>query len=72
MRNLGGILLLAGILGFFYASSRLSDLGSAPASEELSVGELAHNPAARWQIVRYACGGIGLMGLLLALYPKGR
>ncbi len=70
MRNFGGILLLLGILGFFYASSRTSELG--PASEGLSAAEAVRNPATRWEIARYGCAGIGLIGLLMALYPKGR
>jgi hypothetical protein len=70
MRNFGGILLLLGILGFFYASARLSDL--APAPEGLSVGQALEYPAGRWEVVRYACAAAGGFGLLLAMFPKGR
>jgi hypothetical protein len=70
MRNFGGILLLLGILGFFYASARLSDL--APVPEGLSVGQALDYPAGRWEVVRYACAAAGGFGLLLAMFPKGR
>ncbi len=68
MRNLGGILLLLGILGFFYASSQVADLAPVPAG--LTVSEGLHYPAGRWQVVRYACGGAAAFGLLLALVPR--
>jgi hypothetical protein len=70
MRNLGGIMLLLGILGFFYASSQAADLEPVPAG--LSVGEGLKYPAGRWELARYACAGAAGLGLLLAMFPKGR
>ena len=70
MRNLGGIVLLLGILGFFYASSRLSDLEPVP--EGLSVREELSYPAGRWEMARYGCAAAAGFGLLMALFPKGR
>ena len=70
MRNFGGILLLLGILGFFYASARLSDLGPAPQDASMSV--TLEDPAARWEMARYGCAAAGLVGLLMALFAKGR
>jgi hypothetical protein len=70
MRNLGGILLLLGILGFFYSSTRLED--SEPLPEGVSVSEGFEQPAGRWELARYACAGAAGIGLLLALFPKGR
>jgi len=70
MRNIGGILLIFGILAFFYASSRLDDVEPLPAG--LSIGESLKAPAGRWQMVRYACAGVAGFGLLMALFLKGR
>jgi hypothetical protein len=70
MRNFGAILLLAGILGFYYSSTRLER--EAPLPEGLTVNESLELPAGRWEMARYASGGAAALGLLLALFPKGR
>ncbi len=70
MRNFGGILLLLGVLGFFYASSQLGKYEPVPAG--LGVGESLQYPAGRWEMARYGCGGAAVVGLLMALFPKGR
>jgi hypothetical protein len=70
MRNFGGILLLLGVLGFFYSSSRAEDLGPLPAG--LSISEGLKEPAGRWEMARYACGAVAGIGLLMAMFPKGR
>lgn len=48
MRNLGIVLLLGGVLGYFYFGD--------------------HGPDA----ARYGCAVGAVLGLLLALFPKGR
>ena len=70
MRNFGAILLLLGIVGFLYCSSRLSETPPLPAG--LSVGESLSQPAGRWEMARYACGAAAGFGLLMAMFPKGR
>jgi hypothetical protein len=70
MRTFGAILLLLGVLGFFYASSRLGEVEPLP--EGLSVSEGLRYPAGRWDLARYGCAAIGGFGLLMALFPKGR
>ncbi len=70
MRNFGGILLLLGVLGFFYASAQTNKFEPAP--DGLSVRESLQYPAARWELVRYASAGGAAIGLLLAMFPKGR
>ncbi len=70
MRNFGAILLLLGVLGFLYASSRLSDLEPAPSNQTLR--ESLEEPVGRWEMARYGAAGATLIGLLLTLYPKGR
>ena len=70
MRNFGAILLLLGILGFFYTSSRLDE--AEPLPEGLSISEGLKEPAGRWEMARYGCGVVAGFGLLMALFPKGR
>ncbi len=70
MRNFGGILLLLSVLGFFSASSQVGKYEPVP--QGLSVREGLQYPAGRWDLVRYGCGGAAAVGLLMALFPKGR
>jgi hypothetical protein len=70
MRNFGGILMILGILGFFYCVSQLSNYDPLP--EGLSISDALKQPAGRWDVGRYVCAAAGGFGLLMALYPKGR
>jgi hypothetical protein len=70
MRKMGVTLLLLGILGFFYASSRIGDLEPVP--DGLGARETLQYPAGRWMIARYAGATVAGMGLLVLLFPKGR
>jgi hypothetical protein len=70
MRNFGGILLLLGILGFLYAGSQLEKHEPLPPGVSLEQG--LEKPAGRWEIARYMCAGAAGIGLLLAMFPKGR
>lgn len=70
MRNFGAILLLLGVLGFFYASAQLEGLGPVP--QGLGVQESLRYPAGRWDLARYGCAGAAGFGLLMLLFPKGR
>ena len=70
MRNFGGILLVLGVLGFFYASSRLGEAEPVPAGTSISEG--LQYPAGRWDVARYGCIGAAVVGLLIAMFPKGR
>lgn len=70
MRNFGTLLLLLGVLGFFVASQHLDESGPVPAG--MSVSETLAHPAGRWELARYGCAVGGAIGLLLALFPKGR
>jgi hypothetical protein len=70
VRNFGATLLLLGIVGFFYASSRLGETEPMPAG--LSVLEGLRHPAGRWDLARYGCVAAAGFGLLVALFPKGR
>jgi hypothetical protein len=70
MRNFGAVLLLVGVLGFFYSSTRLER--ETPLPEGLTVNEGLEHPAGRWEMARYVAGGAAAFGLLMALLPKGR
>jgi len=70
MRNFGAILLLLGILGFFYSSARLGEAETLP--EDLSIAEGLREPAGRWDMARYGCAAVAGFGLLMAMFPKGR
>jgi hypothetical protein len=70
MRNFGATLLLLGILGFFYSSSRIDELGPLPAG--LSVREGLKVPAGQWEMARYGCAAAVGFGALMAMFPKGR
>ena len=70
MRNFGAVLLLLGLIGFFYASVQASGYDEAPAG--MSLSEELETPAGRWEMLRYASAGAAGLGLLLALFPKGR
>jgi hypothetical protein len=70
MRNFGLILLLVGIGAFVYCGSRLE--GLAPLPEDLAIADYFRNDAGRFEVGRYASALAGLIGLLMALFPKGR
>lgn len=70
MRNLGGLLLLLGVVGYFYASSRMSGLD--PVAPELGVRESLSLPAGRWEMLRYGCAAGAGIGIVLALFAKDR
>jgi hypothetical protein len=70
MRNAGGILLLAGVFGFFYCSAQLSHLEPVPPGR--SIGGSLHYPAGRFEVGRYAAATAAGIGLILAMFPKGR
>ncbi len=70
MRNFGGVLLLLGVLGFFYASAQIENYDPVPAGQ--SIGESLRYPAGKWEMARYASLAVAGFGLLMALFPKGR
>ena len=70
MRNFGGVLLLLGVLGFFYASAQLENYDPVPMGT--SIGDSMRYPAGKWEMARYASLGTAGFGLLMALFPKGR
>jgi hypothetical protein len=70
MRNFGGIMLVLGVLGFFYCTGQRD--ASPPLPEGLSMGDSMKQPAGKWDVGRYACAAGAGFGLLMAFFPKGR
>lgn len=64
------MMLLVGVLGFFYATGRMQE--SEPVPPGISVSEYTRYPAGRWELARYALAAIGGIGALFALFPEGR
>jgi hypothetical protein len=70
MRRFGQILILVGLLGFVYASSAQD--GTPPAPEGVSLSAEMASPGGRLELLRYGSAGAAFLGVLLALFPKGR
>jgi hypothetical protein len=70
MRNFGGIMLVLGVLGFFYCTGQRDTYPALP--EGLSLSDSMRQPAGKWDVGRYACAGLAGFGLLMAFFPKGR
>jgi hypothetical protein len=70
MRNFGGIMLLVGVLGFFYCTGQRDNYPALP--EGLSLSDSMRQPAGKWDVGRYVCAGVAGFGLLMAFFPKGR
>lgn len=70
MRNFGFMLLVLGVAGFFYCSSRASQL--EPLREGYTVSETLETDRGKWEAGRYACAAGAFVGILLAMMPQGR
>jgi hypothetical protein len=70
MRKMGAILLLGGILGGFYCTSRLQRVEPLP-DGVLTMDGFKYE-AGRWNMARYASFAVAGMGFILALFPRGR
>jgi hypothetical protein len=70
MRTIGALLVLAGIVGFFYCSSQLEGLASIP--EGTSLGDYLKYEPGKFELGRYLSLVAGFVGVILAMFPKGR
>ena len=70
MRTLGLALLVGGLLGFFYCSTRLAGLEPLPAG--IAVGDYMRREAGRWELARYGTALAVLMGVILSVFARGR
>jgi hypothetical protein len=64
------MMLLVGILGFFYATSQMEE--AEPVPPGISLSEYTRYTAGRWELARYALAAVGGIGALFALFPEGR
>lgn len=69
MRTLGLLLLVGGLVGFFYCSTRLSGFEPVPAS--VPIGDYMQYEAGKWELARYGSALATLLGIVLSLFPKG-
>ena len=70
MRNFGFVLLVAGCLGFYHCSERMSAFEPLP--ESYSVQDSLHTERGKWEAGRYACAAAAFIGLLFVFAPQGR
>jgi hypothetical protein len=70
VRRYGIMMLLVGILGFYYATSRMQEVEPVPPG--ISISEYTRYPAGRWELLRYGLAAIGGIGAIFALFPEGR
>lgn len=70
MRTFGGVLVLVGLFGFYYCSTRLTAAGPVP--EGKSISQSLEYEAGKWEIARYGAAIVGAFGLLMSFFPKGR
>lgn len=70
MRTIGALLVLAGIVGFFYCSSHLAGLESIPEGTSLE-RYLEYEPG-KYELGRYLSLVGAFIGVILAMFPKGR
>ncbi len=70
MRKLGFVLLVAGLLGFFYCHTQLADLEPVPEGVQLS--EYTQYEAGTLELARFGAAIVGLIGVLMTLFPSGR
>jgi len=70
MRNLGGFLMFVGLFGFVYCTIERGKHEPVPAWVETM--DALKYPAGRYDVGRYVAAVAGGVGVLLALFPKGR
>jgi hypothetical protein len=70
MRLSGLVLLVGGLIAFFYLSSRLAGVSPVPPGVEL--GDYMRYEAGKLELARYGAAIAALVGVLLSLFPKGR
>jgi len=70
VRNFGIILLCGGALLFFFCTTQMADLPAVP--DGASLVDYFQYEAGRYELGRYAAAMLGLIGAILAMFPKGR
>jgi hypothetical protein len=70
MRNFGIVAFVLGVLLFIYAGDQEKGYEPVPAGE--TAFESLDYPAGRWQMARYGGAALAGLGVLMAMFPKGR
>jgi hypothetical protein len=70
MRHAGAVLVLVGVVGYFYCSSKVS--GAPPYRQDAGILETLREPGARWDLARYASAFVGATGSVLLLFTRRR
>jgi hypothetical protein len=70
MRNIGLVLLIAGLVAFFYCGSELAK--AEPLPDGLTAFETLKYPGGKMEFGRYLGAAAGFLGILLILFPGGR
>jgi hypothetical protein len=70
MRQVGGVLVLLGVVGFFYCSGKVAD--APPVPKDMGIMESLHEPGGRWDVARYGCALVGATGSVLLVFTRGR
>jgi hypothetical protein len=71
MRTFGLLLLVAGVVGFFYCGAELTKVQPLPEDQALTVQESLEYPAGRYEAGRYGSVVLGVFGVLFIALPKG-
>jgi hypothetical protein len=70
MRKFGIVMVLLGAGFFFHFAGKMDEYPALPTG--LSVEEAWRYPQGRYQVGQWAAGFAGVLGFILAMFPKGR
>jgi hypothetical protein len=67
---MGLVLLVAGLLGFFYCHTNLATLEPVPPG--VAIGDYTQYEAGKLELLRYGAAIVALIGVLMTMFPSGR
>ncbi len=70
MRQWGGLIVLVGVIGFFYCGDRVAK--APPLPEGLSVTRTLRQPAGPWIVGRFVCACVAASGAVILLFARNR
>ena len=70
MRSFGALMVVLGIVGFLYCSSKAQTAGTVP--EGKTISESLEYDAGRYEMGRYVCAAMGAFGILVLIVSKER
>lgn len=69
MRRLGTIVLVVGLAGFLFASSRRGSYDSVQGALKATFSQEERAKKDFWETARWVCVGAGVIGLVLVILP---